>query len=125
MSLRLILAATAALALAAPVLAQEPPTQPVAAAEEAKSPEVLAFEARAAAFSDRLALFKSELEAAIEAGADDVQTDDDGHWIYCAFESINEVSKGLEGLLGEASTVKAIWKPPAKWCCRTRWWRKC
>lgn len=71
MSLRLILAATAALALAAPVLAQEPPTQPVAAAVEAKSPEVLAFEARAAAFSDRLALFKSELEAAIAASRGD------------------------------------------------------
>ena len=51
------------------------------------------------------------MEAAIEAGADDVQTDEDGHYIYCAFEAINEVSKALEGLLGEASTVKAIWKP--------------
>ncbi|MDB5553615.1 MAG: transcriptional regulator protein [Rhizobium sp.] len=51
------------------------------------------------------------MEAAIEAGADDVQTDDEGHYIYSAFESINEVSKALEALLGEASTVKAIWKP--------------
>jgi YebC/PmpR family DNA-binding regulatory protein len=50
------------------------------------------------------------MEAAIEAGADDVQTDDEGHYIYCAFESINEVSKALEALIGEASTVKAIWK---------------
>jgi transcriptional/translational regulatory protein YebC/TACO1 len=50
------------------------------------------------------------MEAAIEAGADDVQTDEEGHYIYCAFEAINEVSKALEGLLGEASTVKAIWK---------------
>ena len=51
------------------------------------------------------------MEAAIEAGADDVQTDEEGHYIYCAFESIGEVSKALEGLIGEASTVKAIWKP--------------
>jgi YebC/PmpR family DNA-binding regulatory protein len=51
------------------------------------------------------------MEAAIEAGADDVQTDEEGHYIYCAFESINEVSKALEAQLGEASTVKAIWKP--------------
>jgi YebC/PmpR family DNA-binding regulatory protein len=50
------------------------------------------------------------MEAAIEAGADDVQTDEEGHYIYCAFESISEVSKALEALLGEASTVKAIWK---------------
>jgi len=51
------------------------------------------------------------MEAAIEAGADDVQTDEEGHYIYCAFESINEVSKALEAQLGEASTVKAIWRP--------------
>jgi YebC/PmpR family DNA-binding regulatory protein len=50
------------------------------------------------------------MEAAIEAGADDVQTDDDGHWIYCSFESMGEVSKALEGILGEAETVKAIWR---------------
>jgi YebC/PmpR family DNA-binding regulatory protein len=31
------------------------------------------------------------MEAAIEAGADDVQTDDEGHYIYCAIESIGEV----------------------------------
>ncbi|UVC07649.1 YebC/PmpR family DNA-binding transcriptional regulator [Rhizobium sp. TH2] len=51
------------------------------------------------------------MEAAIEAGADDVETDEEGHYIYCAFESMNEVSKALEAQLGEASTVKAIWKP--------------
>ena len=51
------------------------------------------------------------MEAAIEAGADDVETDEEGHFIYCAFESIGEVSKALEGMIGEASTVKAIWKP--------------
>jgi YebC/PmpR family DNA-binding regulatory protein len=50
------------------------------------------------------------MEAAIEAGADDVQTDEEGHTIYCAFESIGEVSKALEALIGDASTVKAIWK---------------
>ncbi|MGV3548546.1 YebC/PmpR family DNA-binding transcriptional regulator [Rhizobium sp.] len=51
------------------------------------------------------------MEAAIEAGADDVQTDEEGHYIYTAFESMSEVSKALESILGEASTVKAIWKP--------------
>jgi YebC/PmpR family DNA-binding regulatory protein len=51
------------------------------------------------------------MEAAIEAGADDVETDEEGHYVYCAFESINEVSKALEAQLGEASTVKAIWRP--------------
>ncbi|MGI2031225.1 YebC/PmpR family DNA-binding transcriptional regulator [Rhizobium panacihumi] len=50
------------------------------------------------------------MEAAIEAGADDVVSDEDGHTIYCSFEDMNEVSKALEGVLGEAETVKAIWK---------------
>ncbi|MCO6179909.1 MULTISPECIES: YebC/PmpR family DNA-binding transcriptional regulator [Ciceribacter] len=51
------------------------------------------------------------MEAAIEAGAEDVVTDEDGHTIYCGFEDINEVSKALETALGEAESVKAIWKP--------------
>ena len=51
------------------------------------------------------------MEAAIEAGAEDVQSDAEGHTIYCAFEEIGEVSKALEASLGEAESVKAIWKP--------------
>ena len=51
------------------------------------------------------------MEAAIEAGADDVQSDENGHTIQCSFESIGEVSKALEGPLGEAESVKVIWKP--------------
>jgi len=51
------------------------------------------------------------MEAAIEAGADDVQSDEDGHTIYCAFEDIGEVSTALEAALGEAESVKAIFKP--------------
>jgi YebC/PmpR family DNA-binding regulatory protein len=51
------------------------------------------------------------MEAAIEAGAEDVASDEDGHTIYCAFEDMNEVSKALEDVLGAAESVKAIWKP--------------
>ena len=51
------------------------------------------------------------LDAAIEAGADDVQSDAEGHVITCAFESIGEVSAALQATLGEAETVKAVWKP--------------
>jgi YebC/PmpR family DNA-binding regulatory protein len=50
------------------------------------------------------------MEAAIEAGAEDVTTDEDGHTIICGFEDIGDVSKALEDALGEAETVKAIWK---------------
>jgi YebC/PmpR family DNA-binding regulatory protein len=51
------------------------------------------------------------LDAAIEAGADDVQSDDNGHVILCAFEDLGPVSAALEKKLGEAESVKAIWKP--------------
>jgi len=51
------------------------------------------------------------MEAAIEAGADDIQSDEEGHTIYCSFESVNEVSKALETALGEAESTKIIWKP--------------
>ena len=51
------------------------------------------------------------MEAVIEAGADDVQSDEEGHTILCGFETVNDVSKALEGVLGEAESVKIIWKP--------------
>jgi len=51
------------------------------------------------------------MEAAIEAGAEDVQSDEDSHTILCAFEDLGEVSKALEASLGEAQSLKAIWKP--------------
>jgi len=51
------------------------------------------------------------MEAAIEAGAEDIQSDEEGHTIYCAFEDVNDVSKALETALGEAESVKIIWRP--------------
>jgi transcriptional/translational regulatory protein YebC/TACO1 len=51
------------------------------------------------------------LEAAIEAGADDVQSDANGHLIVCTFESLGSVAGALEDKLGEPTSVKAVWKP--------------
>ena len=51
------------------------------------------------------------MEAAIDAGADDVESDDEGHTILCSFENLNEVSKALETTLGEPESAKIIWKP--------------
>ena len=51
------------------------------------------------------------LEAAIEAGADDVQSDEEGHEIWTSADSLHEVAKSLEGALGEAEAVKLGWKP--------------
>ena len=51
------------------------------------------------------------LEAAIEAGADDVESSDDGHLIWTEMEALHEVSGALEKALGEAENVKLAWKP--------------
>ena len=56
------------------------------------------------------------MEAAIEAGAEDVESDlegdePEGHTILCAFEDLGEVSKALEATLGEPESVNIVWKP--------------
>lgn len=51
------------------------------------------------------------MEAAIEAGADDVESDEEGHYITTTFEAMVEVAAALEKVLGEAESVKAVWKP--------------
>jgi YebC/PmpR family DNA-binding regulatory protein len=51
------------------------------------------------------------LEAAIDAGADDAASDESGHTITCAFESIGEVSSALAAKFGDAESVKVVWKP--------------
>ena len=54
------------------------------------------------------------MEAAIEAGADDVETDEDGHFIYCAIEELSSVTEALEAVLGESTEAKLIWKPQSR-----------
>ncbi|UWR25459.1 YebC/PmpR family DNA-binding transcriptional regulator [Sulfitobacter sp. S223] len=49
--------------------------------------------------------------AAIEAGAEDVDSSEDGHVIYCADTDLNEVSTALEAELGESISTKLIWRP--------------
>ncbi|MFN3292827.1 MAG: YebC/PmpR family DNA-binding transcriptional regulator [Gemmobacter sp.] len=52
--------------------------------------------------------------AALEAGADDVETDDEGHFIYCKVEDLSEVSDALEKALGESTESKLIWRPQSR-----------
>ena len=49
--------------------------------------------------------------AALEAGAEDVESTGDGHAIFCADTDLNEVSNALEAQLGESESAKLIWKP--------------
>jgi YebC/PmpR family DNA-binding regulatory protein len=51
------------------------------------------------------------LEAAIEAGADDCQSGDQMHDVYCASDSLNEVREALEKRFGPASLAKLVWRP--------------
>jgi YebC/PmpR family DNA-binding regulatory protein len=50
-------------------------------------------------------------EAAIEAGAEDVESDEDGHQIWTAQEDLHEVAKALEKSLGEPESTKLAWRP--------------
>ncbi len=51
------------------------------------------------------------MEAAIEAGAEDVETDADGHTIYTPFETTSEVADALTAQLGEPQSVNIVWRP--------------
>ena len=51
------------------------------------------------------------LDAAIEAGADDVISGESGHEIYASPESYREVAKALEAKFGEPRKAALTWKP--------------
>ena len=51
------------------------------------------------------------LEAAIEAGAEDVESDEDGHRIWTSIETLHQVARALEPMLGEAEGAKLAWRP--------------
>jgi len=51
------------------------------------------------------------LEAAIEAGADDVASSEDGHEVFASQETFREVAKALEAKFGEARKAALVWKP--------------
>ncbi|WP_028029166.1 YebC/PmpR family DNA-binding transcriptional regulator [Gemmobacter nectariphilus] len=52
--------------------------------------------------------------AALEAGAEDVESDEDGHFIYCQVEDLSSVSDALEAALGESTESKLIWRPQSR-----------
>ena len=51
------------------------------------------------------------LEAAIEAGADDVSSGEEGHEVYCQDTVLAEVAKQLEERFGEPRKAKLVWRP--------------
>jgi YebC/PmpR family DNA-binding regulatory protein len=51
------------------------------------------------------------LEAAIDAGAEDVVSNEDGHQVITTPQTVNDVTKSLEARFGEPRKSSMIWKP--------------
>ena len=51
------------------------------------------------------------LDAAIEAGADDVQSGEDGHEIVTSLEALKDAQKALEAKFGEPRKASLVWRP--------------
>ena len=60
-----------------------------------------------AAAADAEAMF----EAALEAGASDAASDDDGHEILCEPNDLHAVAGALEAQFGEPASTKLVWRP--------------
>jgi len=62
-------------------------------------------------FAPAVASADAMLEAAIEAGADDVVSSEAGHEVYATQDSLREVAKALEAKFGEPRKAALTWKP--------------
>jgi YebC/PmpR family DNA-binding regulatory protein len=62
-------------------------------------------------FDKSVASDDSMLDAAIEAGADDVVSGADGHEVITAMESLRDAQKALEAKFGEPRKASLIWRP--------------
>jgi YebC/PmpR family DNA-binding regulatory protein len=62
-------------------------------------------------FAPAVASADAMLEAAIEAGADDVVSTEAGHEVYATQDSLREVAKALEAKFGEPRRAALTWKP--------------
>jgi len=54
------------------------------------------------------------MEAAIEAGAQDVESTPEGQVILTAFEDLGAVAEALEAALGPAKSAQVIWRPKSE-----------
>jgi YebC/PmpR family DNA-binding regulatory protein len=62
-------------------------------------------------FEPGVASADAMLEAAIEAGAEDVVSNEGGHEVYSTLETLNDVAKALEAKFGEPRKAALVWKP--------------
>jgi YebC/PmpR family DNA-binding regulatory protein len=62
-------------------------------------------------FEPGVASADAMLEAAIEAGAEDVVSNEGGHEVYTTAETLADVAKALEAKFGEPRKAALVWKP--------------
>jgi YebC/PmpR family DNA-binding regulatory protein len=51
------------------------------------------------------------MEAAIEAGAEDVVSEDEAHTVFTAFEDLSSVADALEARFGAPKSTAIVWRP--------------
>jgi YebC/PmpR family DNA-binding regulatory protein len=62
-------------------------------------------------YDSKVASADAMLEAAIDAGADDVTSSENGHEIYASQENFVDVAKALEAKFGDPRKAGLVWKP--------------
>jgi len=62
-------------------------------------------------YDAKIASAEAIFEAALEAGADDVVSSDNGHEIYAAQDRFGAVAKALEAKFGEPGKASLVWRP--------------
>ena len=62
-------------------------------------------------FERKVASEDAMMEAALEAGAEDVSTSEDGHEIITTLESLRDVAQALEQKFGEPRKAALVWRP--------------
>jgi YebC/PmpR family DNA-binding regulatory protein len=53
------------------------------------------------------------IEAALEGGADDVESEEEERVVLCAMPALNDVAQALAAKFGEPASVKFVWRPRA------------
>ena len=62
-------------------------------------------------YDPKVASAEAMFEAALEAGADDVVSNDSVHEVYAAQDHFGSVAKALEAKFGEARKASLVWRP--------------
>ncbi|WP_460450557.1 YebC/PmpR family DNA-binding transcriptional regulator [Alsobacter sp. SYSU BS001988] len=62
-------------------------------------------------FDQKVASEDAMMEAAIDAGADDVSSGESGHEVVTSMDSLRDVAKALEAKFGEPRKAALVWRP--------------